>query len=92
MGLKLPRRFVDVELADLFEYTLIADELSELNADTEGKAYYDGMHDCMAMLFGDLTHQPTITRCTELARIFENFRMENRLLRMEQEINERDLG
>lgn len=92
MGLKLPKRFTDIALADLFEFTLIADELSELHTDIEDKAYFDGMHDMMAMLFGHLTGQPTITRRTELARTLENFRIENQLLRMEQEMNERDLG
>lgn len=86
MGLKLPKRFTDVQLADLWEYVKIADELSELHAETVDKLYWDGWHDCMASLFGDLTHQPTITRRTELARTFENFRMEDRLLRMEQEL------
>lgn len=86
MGVKLPKKFIDVPLGDLWSYVRIGDELSELHSDFEDKAYWDGWHDCIAQLLGDLTHVPTITRRTELARTFVNFQMEEKLLQMEEEM------
>lgn len=88
MALELPKEFKNVPLGHLWEYLKIANELKELAETADEKKYWTGWHDCMANLLGDLTSRPVIKTEQELARLFEDFRMEDQLIQMEEDYRE----
>lgn len=86
--IELPGTFTNVRLADLWQYLKICKELIELAKTEEEKKYFQGWHDCMSALLGDLTSRPTIKLEPNFAYKFEDFRMEDRLLEVEDENND----
>lgn len=85
--MKLPKEFTDISLATLWEFCEISKELTELAETAEERKYWVGWYDCMAHLFSDLTNRHT-TKLDPLWEKFENFRMEDRLLKLEREQQE----
>lgn len=77
-------------LAALWVYLKICDELKELARTAEERSYWEGWHDCMSSLLGDLTQKPTKKLDKSNADKFEDFRMEDRLAELADEINDRD--
>lgn len=90
MAIDLPRTFTNVRLDHLWVYLKICNELKELAETSDELVYFQGWHDCMSALLGDLTNKPTTKLRKDLAYKFEDFRMEDRLLAEEDEINDRD--
>ena len=90
MTLKLPRRFADVELADLWYTLQLAQELAELSNSADEASYWEGWSDGVIMLLGDLTHRKVITRRDEFSIKFHDFRMEDHLSQLEKELFEND--
>jgi hypothetical protein len=95
--MRLPKVFADVKLGDLWEYLKVCSDilrnqdaidkdLKEINFQPDSKSYWAGWRDCMSTLLGDLTGRPTKKLDPELAEKFENYRMEDKLAELAEEI------
>lgn len=87
---KLPRKFVDIPLDELWQYLKVTDELIALADDPQEIRYFVGWHDCMAALLSDLTFSPTKKLYPALADKFTDFRMEDNIELMAQSFEDDD--
>lgn len=97
MAIRLPSKFKDVPLGLLLQQLKLGKELKDLAEFEDVKAYWSGWLDSLAMLLSGLTgkavqyfreDQAQKAERPELVDAYEDFRMEDRLTALEQEMKE----
>jgi hypothetical protein len=89
----LPKEFRDVPLSLLWTYARISKELMILaEHDPTEQGYWGGWYDSICSMISDLTHKTTLKIKDELAAKFEDFRMEDELRKLENELRDTNGG
>lgn len=76
----------------LWSYARITKELMVLADDPNEQSYWAGWYDSICSLLGDLTHTTTLKIRKELADKFEDFRMEDEIMKIENELKDQNGG